>query len=75
MTDTTSSTLGVTREAQDSPGGDAVVVSRQVYVSLKEMWEIYIKAVKSADKSADNAKVCEICGSTVKPVSSDHPFR
>lgn len=31
--------------------------ARQVHVSLKEMWEIYIKAVKSMDKSADNMKV------------------
>ena len=29
-----------------------------VYISLREMWEIYIKAVKSTDKSADNMKVC-----------------
>ena len=31
---------------------------RHVYISLREMWEIYIKAVKSTDKSADNMKVC-----------------
>ena len=30
----------------------------RVSVSLREMWEIYIKAVKSTDKSADNMKVC-----------------
>ena len=37
--------------------------SRQVHVSLKEMWEIYIKAVKSTDKSADNMKVYDFFSS------------
>ena len=56
MTETTATTGSLGHEAQESPGGEAA--PRNVYVSLKEMWEIYIKAVKSTDKSADNAKVC-----------------
>lgn len=38
--------------------GSQTSEARNVSVSLKEMWEIYIRAVKSTDKSADNAKVC-----------------
>ena len=29
-------------------------------LSLREIWEIYIKAVKSQDQSADNVKVGQI---------------
>ena len=56
MTETTATPISLGHEARESLGG--VAVPRNVYVSLKEMWEIYIKAVKSTDKSADNAKVC-----------------
>ena len=50
-------------EATDKFGGQARSALRKtelghVYISLREMWEIYIKAVKSTDKSADNIKVC-----------------
>ena len=58
MAGTTGTSLEVTQGAQSRPGSEDAAQTRHIYVSLKEMWEIYIKAVKSTDKSADNAKVC-----------------
>ena len=59
----TNCALQMNADTTDRIGGQARSALRKtelghVYISLREMWEIYIKAVKSTDKSADNMKVC-----------------